>query len=247
MKLTVVGCSGSIPGPESPSSCYLVEHDGFRVVLDLGSGALGALQRYLGLDDIDAILISHQHADHCIDLLPFMVSKKWNPTTSRDRTLVIGPSTLAERLTLAYDMPVGELDIHELLHLQQPSNSSLGPFGLTFARAQHPGEAWSMRLTAGGRSLVYSGDTGASQDLVKLADGADVALFEAGWRAGTEAGTGLHLSPSEAADHALRAGVGRLIVTHVPPWADRDASLAEARDVWGDSIEMASAGATFEV
>ena len=69
MRLTVVGCSGSFPGPGSPASCYLVEADGFRVLLDLGNGALGALQRHLQARDIDAVLLSHLHADHCIDLL----------------------------------------------------------------------------------------------------------------------------------------------------------------------------------
>lgn len=247
MKLTIVGCSGSMPGPDSTSSCYLVEHDGFSIVLDLGSGSLGALQRYVGLDDIGAIVISHQHTDHCIDLLPFMVSKKWNPTTSRDRTLVIGPSTLGDRLTVAYDLPVGDFVLDELLYVQQPADGALGPFTLSFARAAHPGEAWSVRLTAGGRSLVYSGDTGATPDLVALADGADVALFEAGWPAGAPAGQGLHLTPAEAAEHAQRAGVERLIVTHVPPWASREAAHAEAKQAFDGQIELALPGLTFEI
>src|SRR5487761_1525454 len=67
VRLTVIGCSGSFPGPDSPGSCYLVEADGFRLLLDLGNGALGALQRYCGLYDVDAICLSHLHADHCLD------------------------------------------------------------------------------------------------------------------------------------------------------------------------------------
>ena len=77
MKVTVVGCSGSFPGPDSAASCYLLEapYDGrtFRLLLDLGSGALGPLQRYADLESIDAVALSHLHADHCLDLCSFYV------------------------------------------------------------------------------------------------------------------------------------------------------------------------------
>lgn len=69
MRLTVVGCSGSLAGPESPASCYLLEADGFRLVLDLGNGAVGALQHYTGLPDIDVVCLSHLHPDHCLGWL----------------------------------------------------------------------------------------------------------------------------------------------------------------------------------
>ena len=68
MRLTVVGCSGSFPGPESAASCYLLEADGFRLVVDMGNGSLGALQRHAPLFGVDAVLLSHLHADHCVDL-----------------------------------------------------------------------------------------------------------------------------------------------------------------------------------
>jgi ribonuclease BN (tRNA processing enzyme) len=68
MRLTVVGCSGSMPGPDSAASCYLLEADGFQLVVDLGNGALGGLQRYTALSRIDAVALSHLHADHCLDL-----------------------------------------------------------------------------------------------------------------------------------------------------------------------------------
>lgn len=246
-----------MPGPDSASSCYLVEHEGFRLVLDLGSGSLGALQNFVSLDDIDAILISHQHADHCIDLVPFLVAKKWNPATSCDRTLVIGPAALGPRLVAAYDWPAGgdgasdawsdSIAIDDLLHLQQPSDGTLGPFTLTWGVASHPGESWSMRLTAAGRSLVYSGDTGPTAALVDLARGADVALFEAGWPAGSDPGRGLHLTPAEAGEHARAAEVDRLIVTHVPPWASRDKAVAEAQEAFGRRVELAMPGAVFEI
>jgi ribonuclease BN (tRNA processing enzyme) len=77
MRLTVVGCSGSIPGPGNPASCYLLEADGFRLVVDMGSGALGALQQYTSLNDVDAVCLSHLHADHFIDMCSFWVARTY--------------------------------------------------------------------------------------------------------------------------------------------------------------------------
>ena len=98
MKLTVVGCSGSIPGPDSPASCYLIEHDGFRVVVDMGHGSLGALQRHVVLDSIDAIVLSHLHADHFIDLTALHVAHRYGPYSFTGPLPVYGPGTLPSSL-----------------------------------------------------------------------------------------------------------------------------------------------------
>src|SRR6266536_1241487 len=103
MRLTAVGCSGSFPGPGSPASCYLVEHEGFRLVLDLGSGALGPLQRHADLLDIDAVLLSHLHADHCLDLCPYVVYRRYHPDGPPPRLPVYGPRGTHGRLAAAYD------------------------------------------------------------------------------------------------------------------------------------------------
>ena len=79
MRLTIIGCSGSFPGPDSPASCYLLEAEGFRMLIDLGNGALGVLQRHAGLFDIDAICLSHLHADHCLDLASYWVARRYAP------------------------------------------------------------------------------------------------------------------------------------------------------------------------
>src|ERR1039457_6758245 len=83
MRLTVIGCAGSFPGPDSPASCYLLEAEGFRLVIDMGNGALGVLQRYAGLFSIDAICLSHLHADHCIDLAAYWVARQFAPDGAR--------------------------------------------------------------------------------------------------------------------------------------------------------------------
>ena len=100
MRLTVIGCSGSAPGADSPASCYLVEHDGFRLVLDLGNGALGALARYVDPLTIDAVLVSHLHADHCLDLVAYSYALRYHPAGPVRRVPVHGPAGLAERIEI---------------------------------------------------------------------------------------------------------------------------------------------------
>ena len=102
MRLTVVGCSGSLPGPRSAASCYLVEHDGFALVLDLGSGALGPLQSLPRPADIDAVLLSHLHADHCLDLTGLLRVAAVHPGTS--------PGSRCARLPVPVHGPVGTGD-----------------------------------------------------------------------------------------------------------------------------------------
>ena len=129
MRLTVVGCSGSYPGPESSASCYLLEHETesdsgqgrtWRILLDLGNGALGQLHRYADPLDIDAVLVSHLHADHCLDLCGYYVMRKYHPKGPQPRIPVWGPAGTADRMARAYDLPVDpgmneEFAFHEAL------------------------------------------------------------------------------------------------------------------------------------
>jgi ribonuclease BN (tRNA processing enzyme) len=103
-----------------------------------------------------------------------------------------------------------------------------------------------VRLTAGGRSLVYTGDTGPSPAVVELARGADVLLAEAAYAEGPGLPPGLHLTGRQAGEHAAAAGVGRLLVTHVPAWVDAEAQLAAAREVFG-AAELARHAAVHDI
>ncbi len=252
MKLTVIGCSGSVPGPDSPSSAYLVEADGFKLLLDLGHGSFGALQHYVAPADVDAIVISHLHADHCIDLTAYVVSLRYGGPGHRLRALdqqirLIGPPTMRERLTSAYDPLARDLGLDELFRISDAADGEIGPFGVSFAAMNHPTPTTAVRLTYAGRTLVYSADTGESPELVDLAQGADVLLCEASFGPDDEYVPNLHLTGRQAGEHATKAGVGRMIVTHVPPWCSRDVQAAEAATTFDSLIELAAPGAVFTI
>jgi ribonuclease BN (tRNA processing enzyme) len=229
MRLTVVGCSGSMPGPESPASCYLVEHEGFRLVLDLGNGSFGALQGVLDPGAIDALFLTHLHADHCLDVAPLVVWHRYSGRSSKLLPLH-APVGAERRLALAYDADgAGLTDVFDFVPVG-PGELEIGPFRAELARTAHPIECYAIRLTAGGRSLVYTGDTGPCDRVVALARGADVLLAEASHPDDAPAQPpALHLTGRQAGEHAAAAGVGRLLLTHVPPFVDGAGQVAAAR------------------
>jgi ribonuclease BN (tRNA processing enzyme) len=247
VKLTVLGCSGSLPGPDSPAAGYLVESDGYRVALDLGNGAVGALLRYVAPRDLDAIVLSHLHADHCLDMTSLMVALRYGPERPRGRIPVIGPEATERRITAAWDPDIADLRLRELFDFARPAPGELGPFQVSFAPMNHPVPTYAVRMTVGGRSLVYSGDTGECGALVTLAAGADTLLAEATFGPREPYLPNLHLTGAQAGQHAARAGVGRLIVTHVPPWGSREVAAAEAAATFGGEVTAAQPGAEFEI
>ncbi|MBC3842529.1 MBL fold metallo-hydrolase [Streptacidiphilus sp. 4-A2] len=248
MDLTVVGSSGSFPSADSPCSSYLVQAEGFRLVIDLGNGALGALQRYCGLYEVDAVMLSHLHADHCIDMCAYYVARNYRVEGCPDPLPVYGPHGTAERLARAYDMDEhpGMKQVFDFNTLDT-APFQLGPFTITAARVAHPVEAFAFRVEHGGRSLVYSGDTGPCQQLIDLAGGADLLLSEAAFTHGKEEIPDLHLNGRQAGEAAARAGVGRLVLTHIPPWTDPERNRADAAAAYGGPVELARPGAVYEI
>ena len=255
MRLTIVGCSGSFAGPSSPASCYLVQaaHDGrtWNLVLDLGNGALGALQRHINPMAIDAVVLSHLHSDHCLDLCGLYVVQKYSPARSpRARIPVYGPRGTGERMARAYDMtpPDGmhhEFDFRELVDRQAVR---IGPFTVTPHLVSHPAEAYGIRVEADGEVLAYTGDTDTCDGLNVLFHNATLVLADSAFVDGRDDAQGIHLSGSRAAQAAVDAGgVRRLMLTHIPPWNDPAVCRAQAAAVWPGEVELAEADAVYEL
>ena len=253
--VTIIGCSGSFAGPDSPASCYLVqaEHDGrtWSIVLDLGNGSLGALQRHIAPYAVDAVLLSHLHVDHCIDMCGLYVMMKYVPGgPGRDSLPAWGPRGAGAQLARAY----GDVDSEDLLgvfafhDLSDRASFRVGPFDITSYRVRHPVEAFGFRVEAGGRVLAYTGDTDECDALGPLMAGADLVLADAAFVDGRDTAPGIHLSGSRAASAAVRAGgVERLMLTHMPARTDPEVCRAQAAAVWPGEVEIAKPGGTYPV
>ncbi len=242
MRVTVVGCAGSFPGPDSPASCYLFEAEGFRLVIDLGNGALGALQRHAELFGVDAICLSHLHTDHCVDLGSYWVARQYNPDGPRPPIPVHGPPGTAERVAGFGGESIASVQARFTFRDLAPGAFEIGPFRVTVDHVNHPVETFGFRVEHAGWRLAYSGDTGESDALVRLAEGADLLLCEASFLDGPGYRPNLHLTARQAAEHAARAGVGQLVLTHLVPWNDRDRTLAEASQAYRGPLSLAASG-----
>ena len=254
MTLTIVGCSGSYPGPDSPASCYLLQADDpdrpgrtWSILLDLGNGALGALHRYVDPLAVDAVLLSHLHADHCIDMTSYYVLRKYHPSGQQPPIPVYGPRGTARRLAKAYDLPHKPGMDEEFEFRRYRGALRVGPFVITPAEVDHPVPAYGFRIEAGGATLAYTGDSGPTEALQTLADGVDLLLAEASFRSGDPNPPSLHLTGAEAGQLASKAAVKRLVVTHVPPWHDAGEILAEAVGAYDGPAELAAPGNVYRL
>ncbi|MGL5826589.1 MAG: MBL fold metallo-hydrolase [Nocardioides sp.] len=252
MRLTVIGCAGSFPGPNSPASCYLVEADAggktWRILLDLGNGAFGALQRHVDPRLIDAVFLSHLHPDHCLDMCGYYVYRKYHPAGAQPAIPVCGPSGVAHRLARAYDLPMVPGMTAEFAFEEYDAQPiSVGPFTVTPVPVVHPVPAYGLRVEAGGRVLAYSGDTGPCKGLFTVASGAHLLLAEASFRSTDVNPPDVHLTGVDCGLLAHAQRVGQLVITHVPAWHDVATAVAEARSAYAGRVVAAASGQVFEV
>ncbi|GAA2016006.1 MBL fold metallo-hydrolase [Brevibacterium samyangense] len=275
MRLTAIGTSGSFPGTDSPASCYLVDYDDgdrqWRVVLDLGNGAMGALQAYTELGRIDALVLSHLHADHCIDVTTLFVRYRYDPqyfcpadgaeaVDPRPALPAWAPAGAEARLTAAYHVepgaspvpgspdPVALGEVFDFRDLAPRTPFRVGPLEFEPFLVDHPVEGYAFRITdPTGAVLTYSGDTDECEELVAAAQDADLFLCEAAFQEDRDTARGIHLTGLRAGASATRAGARTLVLTHIPPWTDRGIIRAEAAGTYDGPIELAKPGSTWTV
>ncbi|MGI9006910.1 MAG: MBL fold metallo-hydrolase [Streptosporangiaceae bacterium] len=243
MDLTIAGCSGSFPGPDSAASCYLITADGFRLVMDLGNGGFGALQRFADPAGIDAVLISHLHGDHCLDLCSYQVFRDYGAPEPLPPIPVYAPAGAAARLDRAAAVDRGQ-PVSEAFRFRElgPGRIEIGPLTVTAAPMNHPVPTFGFRLEHGGRVFAYSADTGPCDELVSLAAGADLLLCEATFRERPGLPGDLHLTPRQAGQHAARAGAGQLVLTHLTPGTDGAQARQQAEAAFGGDVSLAVPG-----
>ncbi|MBK8468906.1 MAG: MBL fold metallo-hydrolase [Candidatus Phosphoribacter sp.] len=253
MRLTIVGCSGSFPGPQSPASCYLVQaaYEGrqWSIVLDLGNGALGMLQRHVDPRTLDAVVLSHLHPDHFLDLCGLYVMQRYQPEGRTRSIPVWGPSDTPQRVALAYyGHPFKPVEEFEFAPITDGAEVTIGPFRIRAWRVNHPVEAYGYRIEADGKTLALTGDTDTCPALSPLMHGADLVLADTAFVDGRDALRDIHMTGSRVAAAALAAGgVRRLMLTHMPVWNDPEVCRAQAAALWPGDVELARQGLVIDI
>lgn len=246
VRLTVLGCCGAWPTVGAAGSGYLVEHEGFRLLVDVGYAVVPRLQEYVAVDEVDAVLISHGHPDHCVDLNPLLRGRVLRDDPP-DPLPVFAPAGELDAV-LALDRPEMFDGAYALTDIGDGDRFELGPFTVEARRLPHWRTNVGLRITAGGRSLVYTGDSGASPATAELARDADVLLAEASFVDALPGDSARDLSSAEQRGQlATDADVRHLVLTHLLPGTDPAASTAAARRHFTGELTIATSGLAIDL
>jgi ribonuclease BN (tRNA processing enzyme) len=244
MKLTVIGFWGGYPKKNEASSGYLLEHRGFHLLIDCGSGVLSKMQNFIEPEMLDAVVLSHYHPDHIADIGVLQHARLIQGFLGKDvATLPIYAHSNSqqdfENLTyktitkgLAYDP-------------YQPFQ--VGPFNISLLQTNHPVECYAMRIEVEGQVLVYTADTSFKEEFIKFSHNADVLLCECNFYA-EQSGSGAgHMTSTDAGTLAKQANVKHLVLTHLPHFGELQKLVEEAKMIFDGQISLASEGLKIEI
>ena len=243
VELTVLGCSGSYGGPNgSACSGYLIQSGDTNIWMDCGNGTFGHLQRHIDVEDLTAVVITHEHPDHCVDVYGLHVLTRYG--LEREGLPVFAPAGLSEHLGQLVDGDWG--DAFAWQPIDETERVSVGGIDLRFSRTDHPPPTYAVEASADGKRLIYTSDTGPGWDVSAFAPGADLVLSEATYEHGNKPAE-IHLSAHEAGVAAREAGARRLMLTHLWPRLDPHRVVTEGSEAYGDSVNLAAPGLVTQV
>lgn len=252
MRITVLGKSPAWQDPRGACSGYLVESGGRCVLLDCGNGVFAKLRAVREFTDVCAVVVSHLHADHFFDLVPYAYALTYShqAKATAARPALYAPPGAREafrRITGAWDAEELIEDAFELHEYDPAAAIDLDPLRVRFHEVPHYISTYAVRVSDGAGSFTYGADCRPNDEIVAFARDTDLLMLEATLEAPEEEGDRGHMTPSEAGEHARRAGARRLVLTHIS--ADHDATWArdEAARAYGGDAELAAEGAVYEI
>jgi len=264
LQVTVLGKSPSWQDAGGACSGYLVEDGDTSVLLDCGNGVFSKLRCFRDYVDIDAVVISHLHADHFLDLVPFAYAltyaprqqpvpvDRWPGTENPARPRLIAPSGARE----TFRRVVGAWGPEELIEkafalceYDVDDEVEVGDLRLRFHEVPHftPTQAVEVRAAADGKRFTFGADSGPTDELVEFARDTDLFMVEATLPRPEREGPRGHLTPAEAGEHGRRAGAHELVLTHISDELDHDWAREEAERTFGATVRVAAEGAVYEV
>jgi ribonuclease BN (tRNA processing enzyme) len=264
MRITVLGKSPSWQDAGGACSGYLVEDGGTRLLLDCGNGVFAKLRERADYTELDAVLISHLHADHFLDLVPYSYALAYAPrqqsapvggypgTDAPARPRLIAPAGARE----VFRQVVGAWGKEDLIETSfaleeydADSTVEVGTLRARFQEVPHFTTTYAVDFvsTNGGGRFTYSADCRPGEELIRIAKDTDLLIVEATLALPEKTGARGHMTPAEAGDHARRAGAHRVVLTHISDELDSDWAREQGSEAYGGPVDVAQEGATYEV
>lgn len=252
MRITVLGKSPAWQDAGGACSGYLIEEDGRRLLLDCGNGVFGKLRAICDFTALDAIVISHLHADHFIDVIPYSYALAYSPGAQESRRrprllLPPGGRDTLRRITGAWNDEGLVERAFELHEYAVGEEVELGPLRLTFREVPHFIRTHAVRVHDANASFTYGADCRPNDEIVEFARDTDLLMLEAAVERPETDGDRGHLTAAEAGDHARRAGARRLVLTHYSSDHDEQRVRGEAERTFGGDVELAREGSAYTV
>jgi len=235
MELTVLGCSGSYGAPGGGAcSGYLLRTDTTAVWVDCGNGTFSHLQEHLKVEDLTAVVLTHGHPDHCVDIYGLHVLLRYG--LGLENLPVFAPEGL-EKFLLSLVSDWG--NAFDWRAVGDGDGATIGDINLKFSRTDHPPPTYAVEAGAEGRRLIYTADTGPDWSIDAFEPGADLVLSEATYLHDNRPAP-IHLSAKQAGEAARAARAQRLILTHLWPRVDPAVAAAEGAEAYGGSVTLAA-------
>ncbi len=233
-------------------SSYLIEQDGHRLLLDCGNGAFGKLREACEFTAVDAVVISHLHADHFFDLVPYAYALAFSPKARETgaRPLLHAPPGGRETFRRVTGTWEDEQLIERAFDVREYAPASeleVGPLRVRFHEVPHFIRTHAVQVRGAGGTFTYGADCAPNDEIVAFAEATDLLMLEAAIQQPEHVGMRGHLTPAEAGAHGRRAGARRLVLSHISADVDLGLAHAQAEEAFGGAVEIASEGAVYEV
>jgi ribonuclease BN (tRNA processing enzyme) len=248
MKLTVLGSCGGYPRPGRACSGYLLENQGESLVVDMGTGTMSNMLRHVSFEDVGGVALTHLHPDHFVDLYALYTARRFSLAAGR-RLPVLAPGGTRDAIevTLTGKTRTEFFEYLDFIEADGREPEEIAGFTISSSPANHSVPSLCLRISGGGRTICYTGDTDKTDAIAELARGADLFICEATFTSELPAKIPGHLFASEAGVIAREAGVGRLLLTHVWPTLDEARARLDAAAEYDGPIEVAHENLAIEI
>lgn len=243
MRLTVAGYWGGFPARNEATAGYLLEAEGFSLLMDCGSGVLSKLQNFITLESLDAVWLSHYHHDHMADIGPLYYAR-----------LVKGYLGQVKRVLPIYGHTLDKDSYNKLSHpnvtkaigYSENDHLQIGPFELSFLKTKHPVPCFAVRLTYQGKHIVYTADSSFFPELIDFSTGADLLIAECSLYEDQDGKASGHLTSKEVGQLAKQSNVKKILLTHLPHYGDHNELVNSVSGIFSGEVDLAKTGWVWE-